>query len=100
MVIILDEKQMLPAPPPYAPAANDAAPPFPGTEIQRPPASFESLPPSVILYIIHTLIPPANAPGGVVRTRKILYWMTMCLRLVNKSVYIGELQSLFYYISF
>lgn len=90
MVIILDEKQMLPAPPPYTRSLSDAAaPPFPGTEIQRPPATFESLPSSVALYIIQTLITPASVPGGVVRTRKILYWMTMCLRLVNKSVYVG-----------
>ncbi|KAL5525337.1 hypothetical protein ACEPAF_9207 [Sanghuangporus sanghuang] len=96
MVIILDEKQMLPAPPPYPASESDPPPlpPFPGAEssssaLNRPPATFDALPPHVILHIVNLTLTPRKGRPDVEYTRKVLYWMTICLRLVNRSLYIA-----------
>ncbi|KAH8112044.1 hypothetical protein DFH11DRAFT_533127 [Phellopilus nigrolimitatus] len=92
MVVILDEKQMppasLPAPPPYSNSPSGA-----GT-LPRPRATFVSLPPHILLYIVHLTLPQsacarAGGDGKVERQRKVLYWMTVSLRLVCRSVYVA-----------
>lgn len=94
MVVILDEKQMLPAPPPYKRSSESepGLPPFPGHElspISRPPASFEALPPHIVLHVVYQTLNPRRGRADVEYKRKVLYWMTVCLRLVNRPFYIG-----------
>ncbi|KZT39471.1 hypothetical protein SISSUDRAFT_984734 [Sistotremastrum suecicum HHB10207 ss-3] len=89
MVIVLDEK--LPPPPPYQPAD-----PSPRTSPQPPPfnrgplprATFADLPPHILLHIVHSCFPSSDSDGGAVeQARKVLYWMAVCLRLVNRQMY-------------
>ncbi|KLO18733.1 hypothetical protein SCHPADRAFT_899521 [Schizopora paradoxa] len=102
MVVILSEKdmlppdslpQLLPPPPPY-PASSSSSlvspPPFPG---RRTHARFSSLPSHILLYIVHQTMPQSDGvydgEGKVELQRKVLYWMTLSLRLVNRSFYIA-----------
>lgn len=78
MVIILDEKQMLPAPPPYeSERERTVAPPFPGGEsslaLARPSATFEALPPHVLLAIVHQTMNPRKGKADVEYKREVLY---------------------------
>ena len=113
MVVILDEKLPLQPPPPYEPRASSDFPPSLGTGFTTsrphslphphrygyPPPSRSSptlvtLPPHVLLYIVHQTLPQTGLPyagaGKVERQRKVLYWMTISLRLVNRAFYIGQ----------
>ena len=84
-MVILDEKTlMLPPPPPYVDAGPVSPPPFPVSN--RPPLTLATLPPQLLLRIVYETF----AQGKVERQRKVLYWLTMSLRLVNRSVYIGK----------
>lgn len=93
MVVILSEKDMLPPPPPYQSSSSlepISPPPFPG---RREVVKLPSLPPHILLYIVHQTLPQTDGQyggeGKVERQRKVLYWMTVSLRLVNRSLYIG-----------
>ncbi|EIN05727.1 hypothetical protein PUNSTDRAFT_74123 [Punctularia strigosozonata HHB-11173 SS5] len=89
----------LPPPPPYYPdggraaaaaAASQQPPPFP--EHRRdPPLTFEELPPSILLNIVHFTFPqsPDVNEGRLERQRKTLYWLSTSLRLVNRALYVA-----------
>lgn len=108
-MVILDEKQMLPPPPPYVQStsngnapqhiscrqltASSGPPPFPGYSARDPPTLI-TLPPNLLLHVVHQTLPVSIAKlrGGedrVERQRKTLYWMATSLRLVCRSLYIG-----------
>ncbi|KAI0706012.1 hypothetical protein C8T65DRAFT_577355 [Cerioporus squamosus] len=83
-MVILDEKSlMLPPPPPYVEAGPISPPPFP-TQSRAPP-TLSTLPPHILLRIVYETF----STGRVQKQRKVLYWLTMSLRLVNRSVYIA-----------
>ncbi|RDX46066.1 hypothetical protein OH76DRAFT_909171 [Lentinus brumalis] len=83
-MVILDEKSlMLPPPPPYVEAGPISPPPFP-TQSRAPP-TLSTLPPHILLRIVYETF----SDGRVEKQRKVLYWLTMSLRLVNRSVYIA-----------
>ena len=85
-MVILDEKTlMLPPPPPYIDPAQVSPPPFP-TQSRVPP-TLSTLPPHLLLRIVYETF----SQGQVEKQRKVLYWLTMSLRQVNRSIYIGEL---------
>lgn len=92
-MVIIDEKSMLPPPPPYASANPISPPPFP-SQVPHDPASLSNLPPHILLYIVHQTLPRTSGQydgeGKVELQRKVLYWMTVSLRLVNRALYIGE----------
>ncbi|KAI1795439.1 hypothetical protein LXA43DRAFT_992789 [Ganoderma leucocontextum] len=75
-MVILDEKTqtlMLPPPPPYL-------------ELVLPALTLVTLPPHILLRIVYETF----AQGHVEKQRKVLYWLTMSLRLVNRALYMGE----------
>lgn len=112
-MVVIDEKQALPPPPPYVPPPPSSLPsssslrppssiyeqnpisppPFPG-QFSHPRATFLTLPPHILLYIVHMTLPQTedwcSGESKIERQRKVLYWMTMSLRLVNRALYIGE----------
>ena len=91
-MVIVNEKSMLPPPPPYLSRSSDAhPPPFPGSST-RPKPSFSTLPPHILLVILYHTFPQTSFldEGRVERQRRTLYWMSISLRLVGRSVYIGE----------
>lgn len=83
------------APGPVPLAETPAAIPEP-----RAPASLKTLPPHILLYIIHHTLPDkdkinhslaARTKASVLeRSRKVLYWILICLRCVNRAFYVGE----------
>ena len=84
-MVVLDEKAlMLPPPPPYVEAGPVSPPPFPTQH--RPPLTLVTLPPHILLRIVYETF----SQGQVERQRKVLYWLTMSLRLVNRAMYTGE----------
>lgn len=85
-MVILDEKTvtMYPPPPPYALPDPVSPPPFPSHN--RPPPTLVTLPPHLLLRIVYETFPP----GTLKNQRKVLYWLTMSLRLVNRALYVGE----------
>lgn len=89
-MVILDEKvpMLLPPPPPYVEAGPVSPPPFP-TQSRAPP-TLVTLPPHILLRIVYETF----TQGEVERQRKVLYWLTMNLRVVNRALYIGEPGSL------
>ncbi|KAI0702718.1 hypothetical protein C8Q76DRAFT_684792 [Earliella scabrosa] len=83
-MVILDEKTlMLPPPPPYFDPAQVSPPPFP-TQSRIPP-TLSTLPPHLLLRIVYETF----SQGQVEKQRKVLYWLTMSLRQVNRSIYIA-----------
>ncbi|KAF9238474.1 hypothetical protein BU15DRAFT_62450 [Melanogaster broomeanus] len=89
-MVIVDEKCMLSVPPPpYAAAASVAPPPFPGT--WRRAACLAALPPHLLLKIVYMTFPqtPGIDESRIERQRKTLYWLSLQLRLVNRSFYIA-----------
>ncbi|RPD53609.1 hypothetical protein L226DRAFT_352108 [Lentinus tigrinus ALCF2SS1-7] len=83
-MVVLDEKSlMIPPPPPYAEAGPISPPPFP-SKPQAPP-TLSTLPPHILLRIVYETF---SSPH-VQKQRKVLYWLTINLRLVNRSVYIA-----------
>ncbi|KAF9810291.1 hypothetical protein IEO21_07019 [Rhodonia placenta] len=81
-MVILDEKSILSPPPPYAASEQLDPPPFPhhGTR-----ATLVTLPPYPLLRIVYELFPQGQPEGQ----RKILYWLNMSLRRVNRALYIA-----------
>ena len=85
-MVVLDEKSvsMLPPPPPYVEDGPLSPPPFPSQS--RAPPTLVTLPPHLLLRIVYDTF-----SGGPVKSqRKVLYWLTMSLRLVNRALYIGK----------
>ncbi|KAH9856200.1 hypothetical protein C2E23DRAFT_750193 [Lenzites betulinus] len=82
-MVILDEKTMYPPPPPYVHSDPVSPPPFPSQS--RPPPTLVTLPPHLLLRIVYETFPP----GKVQNQRKVLYWFTMSLRLVNRALYVA-----------
>lgn len=90
-MVILDEKvALMHPPPPYAPNPRQLAPPPPFPAHQRRPCTMlAALPAHLLLHVVYmTFLPDA---GHVARQRKTLYWLSTCLRTVNRSLYIGAL---------
>lgn len=85
-MVIVNEKAMLPPPPPYVRLAESSLPPPPFANLGYPTATIQSLPPPVLLRIVYDTF----HQGKVKDQRKILYWLTMNLRLVNRAFYTGE----------
>ncbi|KAG6914305.1 hypothetical protein DXG01_001192 [Tephrocybe rancida] len=74
--MILDSKILSP-PPPYVPSS-----PF----SRR--ASLRSLPPHILLHIIHLTFPsPLSPDTDPERARTTLYWLAISLRLVDRTLY-------------
>ncbi|KAF9221777.1 hypothetical protein BS17DRAFT_757188 [Gyrodon lividus] len=88
-MVILDEKCMIPVPPPPYAAGSVAPPPFPGS--QRQVASVAALPPHLLLKIVYMTFPqtPGVDESRIERQRRTLYWLSLQLRLVNRSFYIA-----------
>ncbi|KAI8992809.1 hypothetical protein BD414DRAFT_513903 [Trametes punicea] len=74
---------MLPPPPPYVEDGPLSPPPFPSQNRPRP--SLVTLPPHILLRIVYETF----SNGPVKSQRKVLYWLTMNLRLVNRALYIA-----------
>ncbi|CDO69972.1 hypothetical protein BN946_scf184836.g46 [Trametes cinnabarina] len=83
-MVVLDEKSalMLPPPPPYVEDGPLSPPPFPTQG--RAPTRLDTLPPHLLLRIVYETF-----SGPVKSQRKVLYWLTMHLRLVNRALYIA-----------
>ncbi|KAG9310907.1 hypothetical protein JVU11DRAFT_8768 [Chiua virens] len=88
-MVILDEKYMIP-PPPYVAADQVAPPPFPSSSSHR--HSLATLPAHLLLKIVYMtfLQTPWRGETRLQRQRKTLYWLSHQLRLVNRSLYIGQ----------
>ncbi|KAJ7911567.1 hypothetical protein B0H13DRAFT_2251074 [Mycena leptocephala] len=86
--MILDEKSMQPPPPYFSQANGNGPPPFPHC---RPAMTLSTLPPHLLLQIVHMTFPqtPKFDEGKVERQRKTLYWLSVGLRLVNRALYIA-----------
>ncbi|KAI0632710.1 hypothetical protein C8Q77DRAFT_1218210 [Trametes polyzona] len=74
---------MHPPPPPYVLPDPVSPPPFPSQS--RPPPTLVTLPPHLLLRMVYETFPP----GQVQKQRKVLYWLTMSLRLVNRALYVA-----------
>ncbi|KAI0084365.1 hypothetical protein BDY19DRAFT_972605 [Irpex rosettiformis] len=83
-MIILEEK--MPPPPPYTPPPSASVPTFPPpfSSGSRQKTSFTSLPSHLLLRIVYATFAHTK---GVEGQRKTLYWLTMNLRMVNRSLY-------------
>ena len=79
----------LPPPPPYSPGANAAPspfpPPFPCNSREKP--TLGNLPPHLLLRIVYLTF---TSTTSLEKQRKTLYWLTIGLRMVNRSFYVGE----------
>ncbi|KAJ6510547.1 hypothetical protein C8R45DRAFT_964477 [Mycena sanguinolenta] len=89
--MIIEEKSMpLPPPPPYVSTNGNGGglPPFPHC---RPAMTLSTLPPHLLLQIVHMTFPQTSKfdEGKVERQRKTLYWLSIGLRLVNRALYIA-----------
>ena len=89
-MVIIDEKSQNP-PPPYVPSTS-APPPF------RPlhhRGGLGTLPSHILLHVVYMTFPqtPGINEGRVERQRKTLYWLSVGLRLVNRSFYVGQYYS-------
>jgi len=99
-MVVVDEKAMLPPPPAYSslPRANTNGSPVPQS-LHPPPfsapfrklATLSDLPAHLLLHIVHRTFPqaPDKDYNKIERQRKTLRWLTMSLRLVNRTFYIG-----------
>ncbi|KII90211.1 hypothetical protein PLICRDRAFT_107733 [Plicaturopsis crispa FD-325 SS-3] len=76
------------APPPYAASGNAQPPPFPGSH-RRGAYSLAALPSHILLHIVYSFFPqtPDMVNGQMEHQRRVLYWMSVGLRLVNRSFY-------------
>ncbi|KAH7882752.1 hypothetical protein F5I97DRAFT_1908128 [Phlebopus sp. FC_14] len=89
-MVILDEKYMHTVPPPpYVSAGAVAPPPFLGDRTRA--ARLSALPPHLLLKIVYMTFPqtPGIDQGRIKRQRKTLCWLSLDLRLVNRSFYIA-----------
>ncbi|KAJ7280230.1 hypothetical protein C8J57DRAFT_1433922 [Mycena rebaudengoi] len=88
--MIIDEKTMHPPPSYYQANGHvDGPPPFPSRS--KVPLTFSTLPPHLLLQIVHMTFPqsPSFDEERVERQRKSLYWLSVGLRLVNRALYIA-----------
>ncbi|OCH87842.1 hypothetical protein OBBRIDRAFT_795823 [Obba rivulosa] len=83
-MVVIDEKMMLPPPPPYSDPEPVSPPPFPH-QSHREPMSLATLPPHLLLRIVYEVFPQGRVEGQ----RKMLYWLSSCLRLVNRAFFIA-----------
>ena len=104
-MVVVDEKAMLPPPPAYStlprPSPNGSSNP---QSLHPPPfsapfrtlATFSDLPAHLLLHVVHRTFPqaPDKDYNKIERQRKTLRWLTMSLRLVNRTFYIGMLLSI------
>ncbi|KAG5641216.1 hypothetical protein DXG03_005749 [Asterophora parasitica] len=93
--MILDEKALLVMQPPPSYASSTSAssaglPPFPSSA-RAPPPTLTSLPPHLLLHIIYLTFPQTPLPdqATIQRQRKTLYWMSVKLRVVDRTMYIA-----------
>jgi len=90
-MIIIDEKSqpMRGVPPPYS-YEHLQPPPF--VVYRRPPPTLDTLPPNILLQIVHFLFPQTSDvdKGKVERQRMTLYYLSTSLRLVNRVFYVGK----------
>lgn len=88
-MIILEEKMQYVPPPPYVTNLSVPPPPFPGEH--RGAAKLSDLPPYLLLRIVYMTFPqtPRIDEAKIERQRKTLCWLSMQLRLVNRSFYIA-----------
>jgi hypothetical protein len=97
-MVVVDEKAMLPPPPAYSSSASSNGSPVPQS-LHPPPflaafrklATLSDLPAHLLLHIVHRTFPqaPDKDYNKIERQRKTLRWLTMSLRLVNRTFYIG-----------
>ncbi|KAF7421173.1 hypothetical protein PC9H_011693 [Pleurotus ostreatus] len=98
--MIIDEKSMSQQPPPYVPGDRPTVrttirpaipPPLPQHRLGLGKPSLDALPSHILLQIVYMSFPqtPGVDQGRLERQRKTLYWLSMCLRLVNRSLYIA-----------
>jgi hypothetical protein len=100
-MVVLDEKTMLPPPPPYTrprttPSFSPLSQPINSPPFDSPPPSsvtLSDLPSHLLLHIVHRSFPqaPDKSYNKLERQRKTLHWLTTSLRLVNRTFYIGKL---------
>ncbi|EMD35206.1 hypothetical protein CERSUDRAFT_116675 [Gelatoporia subvermispora B] len=83
-MVVIDEKMMLPPPPPYADSGPVSPPPFPSQAFREAPA-LGTLSPHILLRIVYEVFPQGRPQGQ----RKMLYWMSSSLRLVNRAFFIA-----------
>ena len=95
-MVVVDEKAMLPPPPSYSltrthPNVPESLHPPPFSAPFRTLANFSDLPSHLLLHIVHRTFPqaPDKSYNKLERQRKTLRWLTMSLRLVNRTFYIG-----------
>lgn len=93
-MIIIDEKSqpMRDVPPPYECLQPPSFPDAP----RPPPPTLATLPPHILLQIIHQLFPQASDvnKGKVERQRETLYYLSDSLRLVNRVFYLASMHVL------
>jgi len=87
IMVILDEKTVLPPPPPYSASGPSNPPPFPHG---RNYATLIALPSTLLLRVVHELFPQGHPEGQ----RRILYWLTISLRSVNRALYVASMHVL------
>ncbi|OBZ74541.1 hypothetical protein A0H81_05199 [Grifola frondosa] len=83
-MVIIDEKMILPPPPPYVADGPVSPPPFP-CQFPRDAPTLVTLPSHLLLRIVYETFPQ----GRVEKQRKLLYWLTMSLRLVSRALYVA-----------
>lgn len=99
-MVVVDEKAMLPPPPAYSLSSSASSNGSPVPQSLHPPpflaafrklATLADLPAHLLLHIVHRTFPqaPDKDYNKIERQRKTLRWLTMSLRLVNRTFYIG-----------
>jgi hypothetical protein len=78
------------APPPYSPIVGSPAPrsPYPASPspFRSQRSLFQTLPPNILLQIIHRTIPSSTRHEAYVST---MYWLTHSLRMTSRLLYIA-----------
>jgi hypothetical protein len=89
-MVIVDEKNFMPygAPPPYAASSSNGLLPFPHG---RNALTLAAWPPHLLLKVVYMTFPHKDGFVEEVfeRQRKTLYWLSVRLRLVNRTFYIA-----------
>ena len=92
--MIVNMEKAAPAPPPSYSAATQGPPPFPSGSRRR--RRITDIPPHLLLNIVYATLPqtPYLDESTAERQRRVLYWISMNLRIVNRAFYIGASNSL------
>ncbi|KAF8502996.1 hypothetical protein BU17DRAFT_71850 [Hysterangium stoloniferum] len=85
-MILLEDKR---APPPPYPASESS----PIRQTGNGP-KLSDLPPNILLHIVEATFPPYIPVDGLAGQRRTLYWLTVSLRLVNRSLYMASMHIL------